>query len=780
MRKLFFPLLLFVSGLLSAQTEITLYVSPSGSDHHPGTAEKPMATLEYAWKKASRQAGRRSITIYCEGTNYLSAPILITNETSGTPEHPIRFSSYPGQKAVISGSRILRNLRWKEYKNGIMQTKVEEELIPDQLFVNGKKQISARYPNFDPDIRIFNGYAADACSPERVRNWNNPAGGYLHAMHSREWGGYQYSIEGKDAKGELILKGGFQNNRQMGMHHTYRMVENIFEELDAEGEWYFDKETHTLYFYPPRELDLQTALFEVPQAENLFILKGKTGSPVRHVSVDHLELTQTLRTFMKTNEPLLRSDWKIYRGGALIIENAEKCSVNGCYLHDIGGNAIFFSNYNRNHRVSQNHITRIGASAVCFVGSPDAVRSPLFEYGKSQTWEQMDKGTGPLTPDYPSDCLVDDNLIHSIGETEKQGAGIQLSMSARITIHNNSIYDLPRAGINVSEGTWGGHLIEGNDVFDTVLETGDHGSFNSWGRDRYWHPDRNVMDEFAKEHPQMVFRDATETTVIRNNRWRCDHGWDIDLDDGSSNYHIYNNLCLHGGLKLREGFARTVENNIMVNNTFHPHVWFANSHDIFRHNIVTTPYRPIQVKEWGKETDTNFFVTKQGLEQAQKRGTDLHSLYGDPLFIAPEKGDYRVKENSPALKTGFRNFDMEHFGVQCPHLKALAATPELPVFKIPEEKPETVQTYSWKGLTLKEVSTEGERSATGLDKIRGILVVQVEKGITALQANDVILRINGKPVDNRTDMETEIRKSPEGNKFRIIFFRNQKENAVTM
>ena len=92
----------------------------------------------------------------------------------------------------------------------------------------------------------------------------------------------------------------------------------------------------------------------------------------------------------------------------------------------------------------------------------------------------------------------------------------------------------------------------------------------------------------------------------------------------------------------------------------------------------------------------------------------------------------------------------------------------------------TVQTYSWKGLTLKEVSTEGERSATGLDKIRGILVVQVEKGITALQANDVILRINGKPVDNRTDMETEIRKSPEGNKFRIIFFRNQKENAVTM
>ena len=40
---------------------------------------------------------------------------------------------------------------------------------------------------------------------------------------------------------------------------------------------------------------------------------------------------------------------------------------------------------------------------------------------------------------------------------------------------------------------------------------------------------------------------------------------DIDLDDGSSNYHIYNNICLNGGLKLREGFYRTVENNIIIN-----------------------------------------------------------------------------------------------------------------------------------------------------------------------------------------------------------------------
>ncbi|MCO5240744.1 MAG: hypothetical protein M9904_11895 [Chitinophagaceae bacterium] len=41
---------------------------------------------------------------------------------------------------------------------------------------------------------------------------------------------------------------------------------------------------------------------------------------------------------------------------------------------------------------------------------------------------------------------------------------------------------------------------------------------------------------------ELILLDAQKQTIIRNNRFRCDHGWDIDLDDGSSNYHIYNNL----------------------------------------------------------------------------------------------------------------------------------------------------------------------------------------------------------------------------------------------
>lgn len=36
------------------------------------------------------------------------------------------------------------------------------------------------------------------------------------------------------------------------------------------------------------------------------------------------------------------------------------------------------------------------------------------------------------------------------------------------------------------------------------------------------------MSLMVAEHPELVLLDALFTTYIRYNRFRCDHGWDID------------------------------------------------------------------------------------------------------------------------------------------------------------------------------------------------------------------------------------------------------------
>jgi hypothetical protein len=361
-------------------------------------------------------------------------------------------------------------------------------------------------------------------------------------------------------------------------------------------------------------------------------------------------------------------------------------------------------------------------------------------------------------------------------------AGVEIEMAAHITVSHNSIYFVPRSGINIGDGCWGGHLVEFNDVFNTVLETGDHGAFNSWGRDRFWSPKRSVIDSIVAAKPGIELLDAGDPIIIRNNRFQCDHGWDIDLDDGSSNYIITNNVCLQGGLKLREGFNRKVENNIMINNSFHPHVWFRRSHDVFTHNIVLDKYKPIMLNGWGDNVDFNFFPDSASLFFAQKSSTDLHSVFGNPEFIDPLTGNYQVRNASRALELGFINFSMNEFGVTKPKLKRLTKQPTFTKQLFTEMISDPNVITGWFGANLKKISGLNERSATGMKDEEGVYITQIEAGSIAekfgLKKGDVILKVDGEDVHDSKDVFTIYNGSKWKGTVELLVFRGQQ--LITM
>ncbi len=760
---------------------VTIYVSQKSTTKGDGSKEKPFETLQAAIAKAShvkaKEANAAVIIHILPGEYRLAEAIVIPPALSG-----LTIEGTDASEVSIKGSVVLKT-KWKKYNQNIYVTAVPENVDFDQLVVNNKPQILARYPNYDEKAQYWQGFAADAISKERIATWKNPKGAYFHALHSGKWGGFHYVITGVNKDGTAILEGGQQNNRGSKPHEEYRMVENVFEELDSAGEWFLDKQKHLLYYWPTKEVALSDAKIEVSVLKDLIQLVGTLENPVKNVTISGITFSHTQRTFLEKFEPLLRSDWSIYRGSVLFFEGTENCVVKDSEFAYLGGNVIMASKYNKGLQITGNHIHDNGASAVSFVGDASAVRSPSFNYGKFVPMAEMDTLSGPKNELYPRECLVKDNLIHRIGRTEKQTAGVQISMAMDITVSHNSIYDVPRAGINIGDGTWGGHILEFNDVFNTVLETSDHGSFNSWGRDRFWHPKRNVMDSLTTANPNMPKWDAIKTTIIRNNRFRCDHGWDIDLDDGSSNYHIYNNLLLNSGLKLREGFYRVAENNIMVNNSLHPHVWFAKSEDVFKHNIVSDAYQDVGLLGWGKEMDYNFFPNEESMMKSQLYGRDKNSAYGDPKFKNPAQMDFSVAANSPALKIGFKNFPMDQFGVQKEAFKKIAKTPEVPVIKDPSEKKSSPE-VAWLRNNLKSVDSEQEQSAYGLNSPEGVIVLRIWNQSPAvkndgIKKGDVILQAAGKKVKNVQDF-FKINLENKTDQLALVVMRNQAEKEITI
>src|SRR5437899_8452900 len=144
-----------------------IYVSPAGRDSNLGTKDRPLASLAAAQRMARSRKSAGAVTVWLRGgTYYLPGTLVFTPEDSGTEKAPVTYAAFPGEEPVISGGTRLR-LTWTPYRDGILMARVPAGLHSDQFFVNGKRQILARYPNYDPAAAYFNGWSPDAFSKER-------------------------------------------------------------------------------------------------------------------------------------------------------------------------------------------------------------------------------------------------------------------------------------------------------------------------------------------------------------------------------------------------------------------------------------------------------------------------------------------------------------------------------------------------------------------------------------------------------------------------------------
>ena len=687
-----------------------IYVKPSGNDNNTGTLEAPLASLFAAKSAVARFAGKEPVTVHVgDGVYYLPETLVFKATDSGNKENPVIYRAVNEGGAILSGGSSL-DLKWEPYKDGIFQAKTPAGLEFDQVFINGEKQHMARYPNYDPAAPMgrgpFRTTVRDVLSPERVEGWADPAGGFAHCWDKSGIGGHHRLITGKDSEGNLEFKFKSNTNTYMGFHPTWNIVENIFEELDVAKEWYHNSKTNTLYYKPDEGVDLNTVTTEVARLQHLVDFQGSEASPVRHITFQGFVVRHSARTFMDTTEPLLRSTWNIHRCGAFMLTGTENVQILDTEFDHVGGNAIFVNHYNRDVLIKGCHIHHTGASAICFVGDPNAVRNPLFDRVVPHDLSKIDRTVGPKTNNYPATSSVEDCLIHDVGQVELQTAGILISMSQQITVRDSSIYDVTTTAINVNDATWGGHLIERCDTFSSGKET-----ISLRGGGRYkqrirmnTNAGKKQMVLFKaelKKDPSLPFLDAVMTTTLRNNRVSTDiNKFPTALTlGGAIKYDIHNNLILSGSVSAGNGFRQHIWNNIIMSEGMAFGEWVDDTKDKIHSNILMLPYSFYSYDAFEKviskdriDVDRNLFNfdklkpieyriktnAKVYLVKKEELGFDENSVHGDPMFVDPANGDFRVKEDSPAFKVGFKNFPMDQFGVKKPSLRAIAETPKMP------------------------------------------------------------------------------------------------------
>jgi hypothetical protein len=336
---------------------------------------------------------------------------------------------------------------------------------------------------------------------------------------------------------------------------------------------------------PTEGMDLKNAVVEPALLQRVVQIKGTRDNPVKYITLRGLRIAHAASTYFEPYLPAGMGDYTIQVGGAVFIEGAEDITVDRCSLEGNSGNGFFVNRYARRVRLTNSRLVDIGESGICFIGKNiyrEDKHSKCPVCGFDNWW-----GWDPETDEIPMDCEASNNLVHDVGVFAKQCGGVFMANCQRIKIIHNHIYNTPRAGINVNDGRYGGHVFEFNDVHDTVRETSDHGPFNSYGREPYWcqhvcHP--GYVPEGYPKFPgdqhhsfgsfEEITKYARETTIIRNNRFsatRLGHNprpglqFGIDLDDGSANYDVYNNLCIGMGIKTKEGSFIRIHDNTIIN-----------------------------------------------------------------------------------------------------------------------------------------------------------------------------------------------------------------------
>ena len=450
-----------------------IYVSPDGDDSGYGYYGSPVKTLERAKAIARTYKNARPVDIILlEGEHNLSKTLELTAFDSGTKENPVTIkgmggvittadtlSYYDFEKVTEqeAGERLQPKVIGKVLKvnladHGIYagdmpmfySTLIGGDGFEDvTFFVNDKEQSVAQYPNGESNYETWVDLADTSINSgkikvnaNRAKKWQGEKFAYFEGYPSPDYSNERNNIT---IEGDLIC---FKNKARFDLdesHSRRYKVKHMLYELDSPGEWYIDRDTNILYYYPTADFN---------EGSKIQIATRK---------LDAITTTTGLSNFYLDGVKFDKIRGNAFVAGA----SQDNVNIYNCQFTNISNIAVKYTaktnsstlaniaNYTdaaKNCEIRNNRFINIGSSAINFIGGN---RSTLSE----------------------GNNVIANNYIYNASDKQKCNPAVYIT-GAKNYVLNNEIHMGTFHAINHSGNE---NVIAYNELYNMLRDTGDCG-----------------------------------------------------------------------------------------------------------------------------------------------------------------------------------------------------------------------------------------------------------------------------------------------------------------